>query len=106
MISVVIKGNNFFSFSDEKQHQRTTVESEDIAGEAHPVERIVEARSTEDSMASMVRSVYFADTFIVSGKFLCCGIYIHKPLFFMRMWSKFLATLLTYFPRFLLIMFV
>ncbi|XP_025086835.1 lethal(2) giant larvae protein homolog 1-like isoform X2 [Pomacea canaliculata] len=56
------KGKN-----DEKQHQRTTVESEDIAGEAHPVERIVEARSTEDSMASMVRSVYFADTFIVSG---------------------------------------
>ncbi|KAK7111660.1 lethal(2) giant larvae protein homolog 1-like isoform X2 [Littorina saxatilis] len=32
-----------------------------------PVERMVEARSADDSMASMVRSLYFADTFIVNG---------------------------------------
>jgi lethal(2) giant larvae protein len=32
------------------------------------VERSVEFRSTEDSMASMVRCLYFADTFIVNGK--------------------------------------
>lgn len=33
-----------------------------------PVERMVEARSADDSMASMVRSLYFADTFIVNGQ--------------------------------------
>ena len=32
-----------------------------------PVERMVEARSADDSMASMVRSLYFADTFIIHG---------------------------------------
>lgn len=35
--------------------------------EPRPVERAVEARSTEDSMASMVRCLYFADTFITQG---------------------------------------
>ncbi|XP_059146629.1 LLGL scribble cell polarity complex component 2-like isoform X2 [Physella acuta] len=37
------------------------------AGECKPEERQVEARSGEDSMASMVRSLYFADTFIING---------------------------------------
>ncbi|XP_053393293.1 lethal(2) giant larvae protein homolog 1-like isoform X2 [Mercenaria mercenaria] len=35
--------------------------------EPKPVERSVEFRSNEDSMASMVRCLYFADTFIVNG---------------------------------------
>ena len=34
-----------------------------------PVERSVEFRNTDDAMASMVRCLYFADTFIVNGKF-------------------------------------
>ena len=38
-------------------------------GEPKPVERSVEFRNTDDAMASMVRSLYFADTFIVHGKF-------------------------------------
>lgn len=38
--------------------------------EAKPVERSVEFRSSDDSMASMVRCLYFADTFIVNGKSL------------------------------------
>ncbi|XP_055877126.1 lethal(2) giant larvae protein homolog 1 isoform X2 [Biomphalaria glabrata] len=37
------------------------------AGDCKPEERQVEARSGDDSMASMVRSLYFADTFIVNG---------------------------------------
>jgi len=36
-------------------------------GDTRPEERVVEARSTEDSMASMVRSLYFANTFILNG---------------------------------------
>ncbi|KAL3875892.1 hypothetical protein ACJMK2_033799 [Sinanodonta woodiana] len=35
--------------------------------EHRPVERAVEARSSDDSMASMVRCIYFADTFIVNA---------------------------------------
>ncbi|XP_050394221.1 lethal(2) giant larvae protein homolog 1 isoform X2 [Patella vulgata] len=35
--------------------------------EHKPVERQIEARSNEDSMCSMVRCIYFADTFIVNG---------------------------------------
>ncbi|XP_012939800.1 lethal(2) giant larvae protein homolog 1 isoform X2 [Aplysia californica] len=35
--------------------------------ECKPEERQVEARSGDDSMASMVRSLYFADTFIING---------------------------------------
>lgn len=38
-----------------------------VTPEPKPVERSVEFRSTEDSMASMVRCLYFADTFIVNG---------------------------------------
>lgn len=37
-------------------------------GDIKPEERQVEARSADDSMASMVRSLYFADTFIVNGE--------------------------------------
>ncbi|KAK3767867.1 hypothetical protein RRG08_059199 [Elysia crispata] len=37
------------------------------SGDCKPEERQVEARSAEDSLASMVRSLYFADTFIVNG---------------------------------------
>ncbi|CAL1538236.1 unnamed protein product [Lymnaea stagnalis] len=37
------------------------------AGDCKPEERQVEARSGEDSMASMVRCLYFADTFIING---------------------------------------
>ena len=37
--------------------------------EPKPVERSVEFRNTDDAMASMVRCLYFADTFIVNGKF-------------------------------------
>lgn len=40
------------------------------AGECKPEERQVEARSAEDSMASMVRSLYFADTYIINGMLL------------------------------------
>uniref|UniRef100_A0A0B7B5H3 Lethal giant larvae homologue 2 domain-containing protein n=1 Tax=Arion vulgaris TaxID=1028688 RepID=A0A0B7B5H3_9EUPU len=36
-------------------------------GDCKPEERQVEARSADDSMASMVRSLYFADTFIING---------------------------------------
>lgn len=32
-----------------------------------PVERQVEARSSEDAAGSIVRSLYFADTFLTSG---------------------------------------
>lgn len=32
-----------------------------------PVERQVEARSSEDATGSIVRSLYFADTFLTSG---------------------------------------
>ncbi|ESP01458.1 hypothetical protein LOTGIDRAFT_111948 [Lottia gigantea] len=40
-----------------------------VAGtpEPKPVERQIEARSNEDSMSSMVRCIYFADTYIVNG---------------------------------------
>lgn len=37
--------------------------------EAKPVERQVEARQIDDSLGSMVRCLYFAKTFIVSGKY-------------------------------------
>ena len=37
--------------------------------EPKPIERSVEFRNTEDSMASMVRCLYFADTFIVNGEY-------------------------------------
>ncbi|RUS90798.1 hypothetical protein EGW08_001417 [Elysia chlorotica] len=37
------------------------------SGDCKPEERQVEARSADDSLASMVRSLYFADTFIVNG---------------------------------------
>ena len=39
-------------------------------GEPKPVERSVEFRNTDDAMASMVRSLYFADTYIVNGESL------------------------------------
>ena len=38
-------------------------------GETRTVERAVEARTGDDSMASMVRTLYFADTFVVNGGF-------------------------------------
>ena len=38
------------------------------ATESQPKQRVIEARSTDDSMSSMVRCLYFADTFIVNGK--------------------------------------
>ena len=37
--------------------------------EIKPMERQVEARSLDDSMASIVRFLYFADTYAVSGKY-------------------------------------
>ena len=36
---------------------------------ARPVERAIEARSTDDAMASMVRHIYFTDTFLLNGQF-------------------------------------
>ena len=36
-----------------------------------PVERAIEARSADDSMVSMVRALYFADTFLINGQFSC-----------------------------------
>lgn len=36
--------------------------------EAKPVERQIEARTVDDGMGSIVRCLYFARTFIVSGK--------------------------------------
>lgn len=48
--------------------------------EIKPMERQVEARSLDDSMASIVRFLYFADTFAVSGK---C-----KPNLFNLVWHK------------------
>lgn len=38
------------------------------AVERKPVERQVEARSTEDFKASLVRCLYFAETFVLNGK--------------------------------------
>ena len=38
-----------------------------------PVERAVEARSTDDAMASMVRVLCFYDTFLLNGTFACGG---------------------------------
>jgi len=42
-------------------------DSNSPVNECRPEERQVEARSGDDSMASMVRSLYFADTFIING---------------------------------------
>jgi lethal(2) giant larvae protein len=39
-----------------------------------PVERQVEARGVEDSMSSIVKSLYFADTFILDGKLILFAI--------------------------------
>ncbi|KAL8573601.1 hypothetical protein ACOMHN_007154 [Nucella lapillus] len=45
----------------------STAASAAAASEARPVERMVEARSAEDSLASMIRCLYFANTFIING---------------------------------------
>ena len=37
--------------------------------EVRTIERAVEARSADDGMVSMVRSLYFADTFLINGIF-------------------------------------
>ena len=41
-----------------------------------PVERAVEARSTDDAMASMVRVLCFYDTFLLNGTFTCGDNYV------------------------------
>ncbi|XP_046335911.1 lethal(2) giant larvae protein homolog 1-like isoform X1 [Haliotis rufescens] len=56
----------------ETQHieQHATEATSATAGAAidsKPVERVVEARTADDSMSSMVRCLYFADTFVVTG---------------------------------------
>lgn len=38
--------------------------------ETRPIERQIEARPVDDSLGSMVRCLYFARTFIASGKYL------------------------------------
>ena len=43
-------------------------ETASAATDSKPVERVVEARTADDSMSSMVRCLYFADTFVVTGK--------------------------------------
>ncbi|WAQ96727.1 L2GL1-like protein [Mya arenaria] len=45
----------------------TAIEVSPTTPEPKPVERSVEFRNTEDSMASMVRCLYFADTFVVNS---------------------------------------
>lgn len=49
--------------------------------EAKPIERQIEARPVDDAMGSMVRCLYFARTFIVSGKFCSCLFSAAKCLF-------------------------
>jgi lethal(2) giant larvae protein len=38
--------------------------------EAKPVERQVEARPVDDSLGSMVRCLYFAKTFLITGMYV------------------------------------
>ncbi|XP_041364790.1 lethal(2) giant larvae protein homolog 1-like isoform X2 [Gigantopelta aegis] len=52
---------------EQRVGEGATAEAGGAAIESRPVERAVEARSADDSMASMVRCLYFADTFIVQG---------------------------------------
>lgn len=47
--------------------ETTTTAAAATTPETKPVERSVEFRNAEDSMASMVRCLYFADTFIVNA---------------------------------------
>ena len=46
-----------------------------------PVERAVEARSTDDAMASMVRVLCFYDTFLLNGTYILGDNYV-SPLYF------------------------
>ena len=52
-----------------------------------PVERQVEARSTDDAMASMVRVLSFYDTFLINGMFMLNQIFSHRVIFYHRITS-------------------
>ena len=47
---------------------------------ARPVERQVEARSADDVSGSIVRALYFADTFLMNGLYMASSfiVYIHS----------------------------
>ena len=47
----------------------SSIEATPATPETKPIERSVEFRNTDDSMASMVRCLYFADTFIANRKY-------------------------------------
>ena len=54
--------------SKSTEEGRKSPKGEVIQLEAKPVERQIEARSSEDSMGSMVRCLYFSNAFIVNSK--------------------------------------
>ena len=49
--------------------ERTGVQSMELA----PVQRKIEARSTEDSFTGFVRTLYFADTYLRDSEWPACG---------------------------------
>lgn len=70
---------NYFShFSDEKEKKSDEGSSSPsksraspgASPEPRPVERQIEARNPEETISSMVRCLYFANTFVTNGKYL------------------------------------
>lgn len=59
--------------SSKQSNMATTVIDLDIP---KPVERAVEARSASDVEGSIVRTLYFADTFLLNGQFVRCVVRI------------------------------
>ena len=45
------------------------IQSPSELGETKPMERAIEARSTDDAMSSMIRTVSFSKTYIISCKY-------------------------------------
>jgi lethal(2) giant larvae protein len=56
------------SIEEGRKSPKSEIGSHDGGVEAKPVERQIEARSSEDSMGSMVRCLYFAPAFIVNSE--------------------------------------
>ena len=51
-------------------HRQLGVGTTDDMDLARPVERQVEARSADDVSGSIVRTLYFADTFLMNGLYI------------------------------------
>lgn len=50
--------------------KKITEKINEADADVKPIERAVEARSTDDAFGTMVRCLYFARTFLVSSKYM------------------------------------